>query len=81
MPKQLTPEQDERIDAWVCAIRNMARSHGVAHKASFSKSVAVTRKRMATETFPALLQMSFTHAVSAGIPEEELIAVRTLLFG
>jgi hypothetical protein len=81
MPKQLTHEQDERIDAWVCAIRNMARSHGVAHKASFSKAVAAARKRLSTESFPDLVRMSFTHAVSAGIPEEELIAVRTLLFG
>lgn len=81
MPATLTPEEQVKVDAWVLAVRQLARQHRCAHLGMITYAVKVARRTLVSETIPTIIGLSSRHAQSAGIPEEELNAVRALLFG
>lgn len=72
----------EKLDAWVLAIRNLARDHRVAHRIYIGDAIKEIRKP-ATATYSPhkRIEESFRMAVAGGIPEEELLAIRALIFG
>lgn len=77
-PRPITPEDQAKLDAWIVSIRQLARIHKCAHKTS----VANILKSMRTHGI-----LVYTHReihiglAGAGIPEEELTAVYTLIYG
>lgn len=71
--KQIPPEELARAHAWVSAIRGLARQHRCAHKLELSHAIRVAR----TGNVPMATQF----AMQAGIPNEELVALSTLIFG
>lgn len=75
-------EWADKLDAWCIAIRNLARAHGVAHRLHINYAIKEIRKP-ATVTYSPHKRVdeSFLLAVEGGIPEEELLAIRTLIFG
>ncbi len=76
------PEYVQKLDAWANTIRNLARAHGVAHRVAINDAVKEIRKPVGVTADPlARLDKSFKLAVQGGIPEEELRAVYTLIFG
>lgn len=72
-----------KVDAWVLAIRNLSRDHKVAHHPSIGLAVKEARKVTASATWQPthLIDKSYRLAVEAGIPPEDLLAVRALIFG
>lgn len=74
MAKWSTPDPKEvaKADAWVSAIRGLARIHRCAHTIEISHAVKVAR----TGNIP----MATKFAIDAGIPAEELKSVETLIF-
>lgn len=81
MPTILSPEEQTRLDAWVGAIRQLARDHNVAHKKAFTLAITSARLKTATSTVDFIVNASAGYCVEAGIPEEQLVAVRTMIFG
>lgn len=78
----VTDEWAAKLDAWVLAIRNLARIHKVAHRVYINDAVKEVRKPVTLNWTPMKrVDESFRMAVTGGIPEEELLAVRTLIFG
>ena len=72
----------DKLDAWCIAIRNLARAHGVAHRLYIGDAIKEIRKPATTTWQPTKrIDESFRMAVAGGIPEEELLAIRTLIFG
>lgn len=80
MPATLTPEEQQKVDAWVNAVRALARQHGVAHRPGVTYAVKSARRLLVTEPLTQMIYLSSRNAQSAGIPEEELLAIRTLIF-
>ena len=81
MPATLTPEEQQKVDAWVYAVRTLARQHGCAHREGVNFAVKSARRLLVTESLSTMIYLSSRNAQSAGIPEEELLAIRTLIFG
>lgn len=78
----LPPEMQVKLDAWVSSIRGLARQHGVAHRTEIGRAVKeVNLARSKPVLLETVLNFSLAKAEYAGIPEDELIAVRTLIFG
>lgn len=82
MTDPLPPEMQAKLDAWINSIRGLARQHGVAHRPAIGR--AVKDLRLATSK-PVILEVvvrsSVESCAEAGIPKDELISVRTLIFG
>lgn len=74
MAKWSTPDPAEvaKADAWVSAIRGLARIHRCAHTLQISHALKVART--------GNIKMATQFAVEAGIPAEELKSVETLIF-
>ena len=81
MPATYTVEEQIKLDAWVNAIRTLARQHGVSHRIHISEAVKTARKTLATQTLANQVQESSRMAIVGGIPAEEMVAIRTLIFG
>ena len=80
MPATFTQEEQDKLDAWVNAIRSLARQYRVAHREDTSLAIKFVRRTMVTESISSMVSKSVAFAKSAGIPEEELAAIRTLIF-
>lgn len=81
MPLELTPADEQKVDAWVCAIRSLARTHHVAHRSDVGHAIKAARKRAGVVSLTEAVKASLLTARAAGIPEEELESVRALIFG
>lgn len=77
----LPPEMQAKLDAWVNSIRGLARQHGVAHRTEIGRVVKDLRMARTPPVLEMLVRSSVFTCIDAGIPEDELIAVRTLIFG
>lgn len=78
----LPPEMQAKLDAWINSIRGLARQHGVAHRSEVSQAVKDLRMVTSKPVILDIIVRSSTFTlIDAGIPEDELIAVRTLIFG
>lgn len=78
----MPPEMQAKLDAWVNSIRALARTHGVAHRPTIGR--VVKDLRLATSKpviLDIVLRSSIESCADVGIPKDELIAVRTLIFG
>jgi hypothetical protein len=62
-------------DAWIAAIRQLSRIHKCSHTAAIANAIKFARVE------PVGATTSFKICVQAGIPEAELVAVMTLIFG
>lgn len=71
--RPLTDEEIARRDAFVVAIRELARQHNVAHRTGIKVSIESARIYK--------LDLAVNAARDAGIPHDALISVRTLIFG
>ncbi len=80
MPATFTQEEQDKIDAWVNAIRSLARQHRVAHRSDVSMAIKIIRRTLVTESLLSQVLKSTEYALTAGIPKEELLAIRTLIF-
>lgn len=80
-PEEMIEARD-KIDAWVSSIRGLARIHRCAHTLAFSRAVKDARPLVFTlQRARESVAASMRECVNAGIPEEELVSIRTLLFG
>ena len=68
-----TPEEQAKLDAFVAALRGLARTNSCAHRLSFSHAIKAAR----VWDFAAAARFAHT----AGIPDEQVTAVYTLIFG
>lgn len=80
MPATFTQEEQDKLDAWVSAIRTLARQHRVAHREEVSLAIKFVRRTLVTESIPSMVSKSAEYAKSAGIPSDEIVAIRTLIF-
>jgi hypothetical protein len=79
---QWNAEYAQKLDAWVNAIRNLARAHGVAHRVRINDAVKEIRKPITVSSSGlGRVDNSLKLAVQGGIPEEELRAIHALIFG
>lgn len=69
-----SPEEQARIDAWVISIRKLARANGCAHTLAVNHAIKFARTAPQSNAV-------ITACVEAGIPEDQLIAIHTLIFG
>jgi hypothetical protein len=67
-----SPEEVAKIDAWVCGIRGLARTHRCAHTLNISTAIAMARKGYAP--------MAINLCQEVGIPRDELVTLHTLIF-
>lgn len=75
-------EARAKLDAWVSSIRGLARIHRCAHTLTFSQAVKLARPlHLSLHHANQAAIASMRSCIEAGIPEEELVAIRTLLFG
>lgn len=72
----LTPDEQARIDAWVNAIRGLARQYSVAHRAEIGMAIKLARKSPVPGN-----HLVHTFCKQGGIPEDVLTAVHMLIFG
>lgn len=80
MPATFTQEEQDKLDAWVSAIRTLARQHRVAHREEVSLAIKFVRRTLVTESISSMVSKSAAYAKSAGIPSDEIVAIRTLIF-
>ena len=80
-----TPEEQAKCDAWVAAIRQLARIHNVAHKQAINSAIKAARVETTLAatlvTLPGYAHGSTYYAIEAGIPEDEVRGVRALIYG
>lgn len=82
MNEPLPPEMAAKLDAWIAAIRNLARQHQVAHHTNIARAAKDLRlAHTKPSVAPLVLKSSFEMVAEAGVPRDELSAIRTLIFG
>lgn len=72
----------EKIDAWVNAIRLLARQNKVSHRTTVGDAIKEARKTLMVndQLMGVGLEKSLKLAIQAGIPENEIRAVYALIF-
>lgn len=71
--RPLTDDEIARRDAFVVAIRELARQHNVAHRTAVGDAIKAARDYK--------LPVAMKHASNAGIPQDALVSIHTLIFG
>jgi hypothetical protein len=80
MKHQWTPDEQEKRDAWVAAIRQLARDKGTSHFGGMKDFVQFCDKGAAHEVFPSTMKQSRILVYNlAGYDDVE--AMFALIFG